>query len=569
MNNLFLSAEYHNTTNNVVQSVLTPPDWFTELHSHAPQTAGDVGYGSLDSYCEVSVPPHALAWDRGAETSNNYLQLNHLRDFINEKTNIVNVRHGIDKFKFKPNLAKKSLQKTFSYVSPIASLISNDENDKAEISRKIRNERSVLLKVSKALLVDNQRRAYCQSVVFDVEKGVGVYYNQENKKASFGGYQSCGSPTCPHCGNKIALANESEIKKAIEVCKEKGYDYSLFTNTIRHKRHHTLVELLDFYSKIFEVFRNSKPYRKMKRLGYLGDIKALETPHSDNNGWHPHYHTLMIFNRLLTDEEKEFCEKKLISAWLTACSTVIERDQLNPHDLMPERDFIDLTFNKGQIDDTLGEYMTKQGVDTTFIQFKDNSEIRIRGKEFMDNPKWGVGKELTRGNSKRSRGESVTPNDMLRLIAGEIDNEDDTQFNKYAFLYREFVTAMTGRSMLRWTPKLRQRLFGDDYEEQSDQEKADYLDENSEQILSLSTEQEKAIRKFNSESHFLRLIEKNHDTGGIDTKGVLDNMVGLYRAELDKKPEFDFNKIDMWINGQLFQVPKLYETLAPCELKSS
>ena len=97
---------------------------------------------------------------------------------------------------------------------------------------------------------------------------------------------------------------------------------------------------------------------------------------------------------------------------------------------------------------------------------------------------------------------------MLRLIAGEIDNEDDTQFNKYAFLYREFVTAMTGRSMLRWTPKLRQRLFGDDYEEQSDQEKADYLDENSEQILSLSTEQEKAIRKFNSESHFLRLIEK-------------------------------------------------------------
>ena len=568
MNNLFLSAEYHNTTNNVVQSVLTPPDWFTELHSHAPQTAGDVGYGSLDSYCEVSVPPHALAWDRGAETSNNYLEINHLRNFINKRTNIVNVRKGIDKFQFKPSLAKKSLQKTFSYSSPIRS-INFDESDKAEISRHIRNERYTLLKVSKALLVDNQRRSYCQSIAFDGEKGIGVYYSQANNKANYGGYQSCGSPTCPHCGNKIALANESEIKRAIEVCKEQGYDYSLFTNTIRHKRHHTLAELLDFYSKIFEVFRNSKPYRKMKRLGYLGDIKALETPHSDNNGWHPHYHTLMIFNRLLTDEEKEFCEKKLISAWLTACSTVIERDQLNPHDLMPERDFIDLTFNKGQIDDTLGEYMTKQGVDTTFIQFKDNSEIRIRGKEFMDNPKWGVGKELTRGNSKRSRGESVTPNDMLRLIAGEIDNEDDTQFNKYAFLYREFVTAMTGRSMLRWTPKLRQRLFGDDYEEQSDQEKADYLDENSEQILSLSTEQEKAIRKFNSESHFLRLIEKNHDTGGIDTKGVLDNMVGLYRAELDKKPEFDFNKIDMWVNGQLFQVPKLYETLAPCELKSS
>ena len=100
MNNLFLSAEYHNTTNNVVQSVLTPPDWFTELHSHAPQTAGDVGYGSLDSYCEVSVPPHALAWDRGAETSNNYLEINHLRNFINKRTNIIYNIFIMHKFSF-------------------------------------------------------------------------------------------------------------------------------------------------------------------------------------------------------------------------------------------------------------------------------------------------------------------------------------------------------------------------------------------------------------------------------------------------------------------------------------
>ena len=282
MNNLFLHSENHNST--IFQDVqyndiqysnneLTPPNWFTELHANAPQTAQDVGYGSLDSYCEVSVPPHALAWDRGAETSNNYLEINHLRNFINKRTNIVNVRKGIDKFQFKPSLAKKSLQKTFSYSSPIRS-INFDESDKAEISRHIRNERYTLLKVSKALLVDNQRRSYCQSIAFDGEKGIGVYYSQANNKANYGGYQSCGSPTCPHCGNKIALANESEIKRAIEVCKEQGYDYSLFTNTIRHKRHHTLAELLDFYSKIFEVFRNSKPYRKMKRLGYLGDIKA-------------------------------------------------------------------------------------------------------------------------------------------------------------------------------------------------------------------------------------------------------------------------------------------------------
>ena len=47
---------------------------------------------------------------------------------------------------------------------------------------------------------------------------------------------------------------------------------------------------------------------------------------------------------------------------------------------MPEPEFVDVTFNKQQIDDTLSEYLTKQGADTKFIQFNDDSEIRIRSK---------------------------------------------------------------------------------------------------------------------------------------------------------------------------------------------
>lgn len=515
----------------------------------------DSGYGSLDTYCEVSVPPQEIN-----------KEINQLQKFINDRVNIVNVHKGIDAFQFNPIKAKKSLKKSFSISSPLKPLNVDSENRK-EFARLLRAERYTMLKVSKAILVDNKRRYHCQQTAYDAEKGFGVYYNQQSEKASFSGYQSCGSPSCPVCGNKIAIANEAEITRAIAVCKEKGYDYSLFTTTTRHKRHYTLGELLDYQSEVFAVFRNSKQYRKLKRLGYLGDVKALETPYSDANGWHPHYHTLIIFNRKLTDDERLFCEKKLISAWLKACATVIDRDNLNPHDLMPESDYIDLTFNQNQIDDTLGDYMTKQGVDTKFVQFNDGSEIRIRSDKFIDNEKWGVGKELTRGNSKRSRGESITPNDMLRLLASEVDSQDDALFVKYSRLYREFTEGTKGKSFLRWTPKLRQKLFGDDYEEQSDQEKADALEENSEQVLNLSVEEERAIRVMNAQADFLRLIEINHEVGGVDVKAILKNLVGLYREKFGLN-NFSMNRIDEFIRGQVTQVPILKRAVAPCELEN-
>ena len=78
----------------------------------------------------------------------------------------------------------------------------------------------------------------------------------------------------------------------------------------RHATSDTIrLVVLDYQSEVFAVFRNSKQYRKLKRLGYLGDVKALETPYSDANGWHPHYHTLIIFNRKLTDDERLFVRK--------------------------------------------------------------------------------------------------------------------------------------------------------------------------------------------------------------------------------------------------------------------
>ena len=92
--------------------------------------------------------------------------------------------------------------------------------------------------------------------------------------------------------------------------------------------------------------------------------------------------------------------------------------------------------------------------------------------------------------------------------------------------------------------------------------------ENNEREMSLDTW--KLLSKLLEKSiDYLSIIERNHIIGDIDPKAILDNLVGLYRAETEKKPIFKMDWIDTWVNGQLVQVPKLYETFAPCELKSS
>lgn len=143
---------------------------------------------------------------------------------------------------------------------------------------------------------------------------------------------------------------------------------------------------------------------------------------------------------------------------------------------MPEQDFINVAFNKKEIDDNIGDYLVKQGADQRIVEFRDGSQIKIKSKSFTENPKWGASKELTRGNSKRSKGNSVTPFDMLRIMAQDPDNYDD----KYAYRYREWVQAIKGKSLLRWSPNLRKKLFGDDYKEQREQAKSDDFAEHNE-----------------------------------------------------------------------------------------
>lgn len=58
----------------------------------------------------------------------------------------------------------------------------------------------------------------------------------------------------------------------------------------------------------------------------------------------------------------------------------------------------------------------------------------------------------------------------------------------------------------------------------------------------------------NAQADFLRLIEINHEVGGVDVKAILENLVGLYREKFGLN-NFRMNKIDEFIRGQVTQIP--------------
>ena len=563
MNNLFLSAEYHNTTNNVVQSVLTPPDWFTELHSHAPQTAGDVGYGSLEMYCEFPVPPHAIAWDKGCGNSSTLgvsqspqaigerafsdSQIYQAKDILDKnirkkKVSVLEARKGAKGFVFDSAIARGKIKKIIATQSPQFTQINQDE--KTDYSNTARRERYLLQKVVQAIYPDHKRLANCNNSPVDVETGVSLVWDDENKKANMTGRQTCGHGFgCPCCGAKIANDNGEELEKAFIECNQRGYTSAMFTATVRHKLSHTLAESLNYLKEIEKIWRNSKPIRNLvKKFGRIGDIQALEITYSFVNGWHPHLHILFIFSgEIDVNKFTDTC----VSAWLKASNTVIERDNLAKMDRSVSADCLKVTIGNA-LQKKLKDYLVKNGAEKTTFIFDNGTNIKVsksdptKQKTLKDGKKgWTASKEMTQGNRKKGRGDSMTPQDFLRNIVAGIDEVD---IMKYAHLYREFVEATHGHSMLKWSPKLREKIFGAEVEEKTDEEKASDKFENQgiEFLAKLTKNEYKTLNKNNLIPWLLETVERSHIVGDISWREQLTKIT-TYQHE---------NRVDIFDFGQ-------------------
>ena len=93
----------------------------------------------------------------------------------------------------------------------------------------------------------------------------------------------------------------------------------MLTLTIRHTRQEDLKALRQGLARAWSRVKSGAPWvRFRERIGYVGDVRALEVTHGEKNGWHPHLH-IMIFSKLPADSEAWRVERDWLSErWRSA-----------------------------------------------------------------------------------------------------------------------------------------------------------------------------------------------------------------------------------------------------------
>lgn len=273
-----------------------------------------------------------------------------------------------------------------------------------------------------------------------VDSAVGIMTDGE--RARFTGTMLCESIwACPLCSAiirrrythevDVAVKNHAEQlrEKAEERWKaEHGEDgevpatlltsdgfgsYAFGTLTIRHNVSMPLKMTIKVVTKGWSKLIAGSPWTKAKkRYGIRGFVRAVEVTYG-RNGWHPHIHFLLFLDSDLDEEQRKKMDKWLLERWQKMVVRVAEsyvgneRDKGNYHvapdwltppekikgkDVKPNEHGLLLVFRKG-IDGgkELGAYVTK-------MQFDKNGALA---------------KELSRGDLKDGRGDSVNPFELL------------------------------------------------------------------------------------------------------------------------------------------------------------
>lgn len=278
------------------------------------------------------------------------------------------------------------------------------------------------------------RPARCRWRVASV---VGVHAPAGEHGAHFSGLERCGSIwSCPVCASVIRAERAREIAAALESAHRLGHGIAFVTLTLRHTAEDALADNLDALLEAWRKVTSWQAWKKLaKRLGHLGTIRAVEVT-LGFNGWHPHAHLALIFDRPLSELERAQLESELAAIWVRAVEKV-----------------------------GVGLPSLEHGVN---VQLADGDGVQIAGylakvQETVGRQRLGIAKELARGDLKRGRAGSATPFELL---------DDETGNKRTRALWAEYVAATKGRRAFGWSRGLREYLLPDD-DELTDEEVLD------------------------------------------------------------------------------------------------
>jgi hypothetical protein len=361
---------------------------------------------------------------------------------------------------------------------------------------------------------------------------------KQNKAGNpyFSGLQTCGSVwVCPVCAKKITEVRRQEIEKAIE---SHSGSCLMVTFTIPHNITDSLENSYDLLMKARREMKGQRPVKRRNKrpliytfselaetYQFLGDIGSIEITYSDNNGFHPHCHSLFLFEKELTQAEIAQIEYYLKYAYLDTLIIKCKLDYIDQNSLLSRGLKVDQIRN-------LQDYITK-------AHKQDKSESEIKKIANCYNGRWKYSEELTKQHVKKGKSESLTPFDFLRILNKV---KDSRIYKKYASLFVEYYRATFGRRQIFWGKCFKKDMGLKEYfkiKDISDEEIAQTEEQREDDRLGIVEYKEfKFLRENKLRGDFLQWIKNTNFTEAKEyLKGV------MYEKEQQKQKK-RFEKID-------------------------
>ncbi len=278
-----------------------------------------------------------------------------------------------------------------------------------------RGERHKLKASQRRVSPSKSSRQCFYAVASDVLVDVGPQF-----VAHVQGVARCGSPhACPICAPVVRQRRAVEIEAGLARWLETGHGAAFVTLTTRHHQADDLKGRLIVVGSSLHACLSGAPWkRRAVLLAYVGAIRAVEVTWG-RNGWHPHCHAILLFERPPTRQELRDVETWLYGRWGGICErkgfgTISPTYGVDVREVGAEG---------------LGEYITK-----------------VEGG-------WGAGMELARADLKTAKNgkKGVPPAELLRRFV-------DTGEVRWLRLWLEHERATFGTNAIVWSRGLRARL---------------------------------------------------------------------------------------------------------------
>jgi hypothetical protein len=346
-------------------------------------------------------------------------------------------------------------------------------------------------------ILPNHRIQVCWRYPLPARSTIDIIYSDERDRARAVGTMKCGSAwVCPPCQLYITERRREELGRALLNCRDR-YTPFMVTYTTSHSKNMGLHTLLAQMHEAYRATRSGRRWQEIKNEFALeGSVRALEITYGEN-GWHPHYHELMLVDNQhiveyyegQTLEYSEALEAVLSAVWISELKL--------KH--LSGKEGIALV-----VSDTNNEasnYILKYGKLPVDSDFKEKAD------------------EVSRGMSKTARRGNFTPLDLL------FHADSNRRFSR---LFIEYAEATKGKSQLQWSRGLKSDLK---IETIRDEIACEGADTDTDRILAkIPTE----LWRFIAEKYHLAQVMTVANTG--EDKALADLLMSIEKMYNDQLP---------------------------------